>query len=164
MCTGEEERCHLQPGGRALLREQAAAGHRQRDHRYRRHGERCFLRGCRSPRPHETAALPHIPSVLCWLPDATAMCASPWSSVSTCLTEEHTMSSSFRVTAGFSYGLESAPISGVHIISSLTVSNRALTIPGSFSTAYTPFMSPYMKVLCTAVSLHRIWVAGARTS
>lgn len=74
------------------------------------------------------------------------------------------MRSSFQVTVGFPYGSESAPISGVHIISSLTVSNRALTIPGSFSTVYTPFMSPYMKVLCTAVSLHRIWVAGARTS
>lgn len=56
------------------------------------------------------------------------------------------------------------PISGVHTISSCTVSIRALTIPGSFSTTYTPFMSPHMKVLWTAVSLHRTWGGGARTS
>lgn len=56
------------------------------------------------------------------------------------------------------------PISGVHTISSCTVSIRALTIAGSFSTAYTPFISPHMKVLWTAVSLHRTCDGGARTS
>ncbi|TNN60775.1 hypothetical protein EYF80_029019 [Liparis tanakae] len=39
----------------------------------------------------------------------------------------------------------------------------ALTIAGSFSTAYTPFMSPHMKVLWTAVSLQRTCDGGART-
>ena len=59
---------------------------------------------------------------------------------------------------------EVIPISGIHTISSCTVSISALTMPGSLSTAYTPCMSPHMNVLWTAASLQRSCGGGARTS